>query len=53
VRLALDEGTVEVALTPKAGGRTMVAVQHAKLPSPEAVTRWKSYWAAWLDGLAS
>jgi hypothetical protein len=28
-------------------------VQHAKLPSPEAVTRWKQYWAAWLDGLAS
>ena len=53
VRLALDQGTAEVALTPKAGGRTTVAVQHAKLPTPEAVTRWKQYWSAWLDGLAS
>jgi len=53
VRIALDQGTAEVALTPKAGGRTTVAVQHAKLPTPEAVTRWKQYWSAWLDGLAS
>jgi hypothetical protein len=51
VRLALDEGTAEVALTPKGDGRTTVAVQHAKLPSPEAVARWRQYWATWLDGL--
>ena len=53
MRLAIGEGTAEVALTPKADGRTTVAVQHAKLPSPEAVARWKQYWSAWLDGLAS
>ena len=53
MRLALDEGTAEVALAPKAEGRTTVAVRRAKLPSPEAVTRWKQYWAAWLDALAS
>jgi hypothetical protein len=50
VRIALGEGTV--ALTPREDGRTTVAVQHAKLPSPDAVARWKTYWAAWLDGLS-
>ena len=49
----IDGGTAEVALSPKADGRTTVAVQHAKLPSPQAVAQWQQYWSPWLDGLAS
>ncbi|MFU8839452.1 MAG: hypothetical protein ACNA8R_01865 [Nitriliruptoraceae bacterium] len=48
VRLALDEGVVEIAMAPKTGGRVTIAVQHQKLPSPDAVTRWEAFWGAWL-----
>ncbi|WP_373046930.1 hypothetical protein [Vulgatibacter sp.] len=48
VRLAIGPGTAELAIQPVAGGRVKVTVQHAKLPSAEAVQEWKAFWAAWL-----
>lgn len=51
VRLGLPEGVAEVSLVTKPDGRVTVTVQHQKLPSPEAVSRWKAFWGDWLDDL--
>lgn len=51
VRLGLPEGVAELTLVPKPDGRVAVTIQHLKLPSPEAVTRWKAFWGDWLEGL--
>jgi hypothetical protein len=51
IRLALVAGVVELAIAPKPDGRATVTVQHAKLPSPAAVVRWKAYWGDWLAAL--
>ena len=49
VRLRMgDAGSAELSFTPKADGRTTIVVQHGKLPSPEAMEAWKSFWAEWI-----
>lgn len=52
VRLGIeDEGLAEVAIAPRDNGRATVTIAHAKLSSPDAVTRWKAFWGAWLTAL--
>lgn len=48
VRIALDEGTAEIAIEPRSDGRVRVVVSHAKLSAPGDVDRWKAYWSEWL-----
>ncbi len=51
-----DETRVDVMFWPKAKAKTQVVVQHEKLPSADAVTEKKSYWAgrlARLEGLVA
>jgi hypothetical protein len=51
VRLGLPEGVAEIAIAPRDDGRATVTVAHTKLPAPEDVAVWKTYWGEWLDGL--
>jgi hypothetical protein len=51
VRISLDSGVVEIAISPKDGGRATVHISHAKLSSPEEVAHWKAFWADWLAAL--
>jgi hypothetical protein len=52
VRIAWPDGTrVDVYLTAKTGAKTQVAVQHTKLPDPDAVAMRKAFWKEALDRL--
>ena len=51
VRIAIGPGTAEIAIEPHDGGRAKVAIQHARLPSPAEVERWKDYWDEWLSAI--
>lgn len=51
VRLGMPEGVAVISTEPKEDGRVTITVQHAKLPSPEAVQHWKEFWAEWLVAL--
>lgn len=51
IRIGLREGVAELALTPREGGRASLTIQHAKLPSPDDVSLWKSFWTDWLQAL--
>jgi uncharacterized protein YndB with AHSA1/START domain len=42
---------VDVGFSPKGAGRSMVAVQHSKLPDAESVARQKEYWVKALERL--
>lgn len=53
IRLAIGGGTAELALQPREDGRVLVAVEHARLGSPEEAARWRAYWADWLESLAA
>jgi uncharacterized protein YndB with AHSA1/START domain len=46
-----DGSNVDVGLIPKGESKSQVAVEHAKLPDAEAVTRAKEYWKQALDRL--
>ena len=52
VRIGIGGGVAQIALNPTKDGRTKVSIQHEKLPEPEDVDRWKSYWTDWLDAVA-
>lgn len=53
-RLIDDDGArVAVELTPSAASRTRVAIQHGRLPDPDAVATWKNFWKAALERLAA
>ena len=53
-RLADDDGArVVVELTASAAGKVRVAVQHGRLPDPDAVATWKDFWRAALGRLAT
>lgn len=45
----LGNSNVEVGFTPKGPAKSMVAIQHSKLPNAKAVTAQKVYWS---EGLA-
>lgn len=52
MRLALDDGTTLVCwFTPKGDTKTIVALQHEKLPDKAAVDRMKAFWSERLDAL--
>jgi hypothetical protein len=52
VRLRHDDGSVVIfGFTAKGKKKTALSVQHSKLPSKEAATRLKGYWAERLDAL--
>ncbi len=51
VRLAIGEGTVEIALAPASAGRTKISVAHSRLVSADEVTIWKQFWTDWIDTL--
>ncbi len=48
VRLRLEEGVAEIAITPKADGRSTVTIAHTKLASSHHVAHWKAFWSDWL-----
>lgn len=51
-RISWPDGTrVDVYLTAKAPRKTQVAVQHTKLPDPDAVAMRKAFWKEALDRL--
>lgn len=52
VRLGFDDGTiVAVGFTSKGTGKSVVAVQHEKLPDRETADRLKTFWSEKLDAL--
>jgi uncharacterized protein YndB with AHSA1/START domain len=52
LRITWEDGSnVDVGLVSKGESRSQVAVEHAKLPDAEAVTRAKGYWKQALDRL--
>lgn len=51
-RFRWDGSVVEIRLQPKAGGRTVVVVDHGKLASPELVRQRRVEWRAALAALA-
>ena len=46
-----DGSRVVVTFTDKPPGKSVVGVQHERLPTPEAVDDWRSHWKAVLAGL--
>ena len=46
-----DDGTVEIAMTPRDDGRVTVHVEHARLAGPDQVESWKAFWGEWLDAI--
>lgn len=52
LRITWEDGSnVDVGLVSKGESKSQVAVEHAKLPDAEAVTRAKEYWKQALDRL--
>lgn len=51
VRIAMEEGSAEFALTPKDKGRTAVTVAHTRLPDHTVVPAWQEFWTGWLEAL--
>lgn len=51
LRIGLDDGVAEIAITPKDDGRATIYVSHAKLSSPDDVATWKKFWGDWLHAL--
>ena len=51
VRLGLEEGVAEIAIAPKAEGRSTVTIAHTKLASSDHVAHWKAFWTDWLAAL--
>lgn len=53
IRIAIGPGVAVIGVDEQSDGRAIVAIQHEKLPTFESVDEWKSYWAVWLDRLAT
>jgi len=51
VKLRLEDGVAEIAITPKADGRSTVTIAHTKLASPDHVAHWKAFWTDWIAAL--
>jgi hypothetical protein len=51
VRIGLVDGVAEIHLAAKGDARATVTVAHAKLGTPDEVSRWKAYWGDWLQAL--
>lgn len=51
VRVAIVDGVVEIAVTPRADGRAKVTVTRAKLGSFADVAGCKDHWGRWLEAL--
>lgn len=51
VRLGIGPCVAQIALEPRADGRTTVSVAHEKLPDADSVEQWRFYWNEWLDAL--
>ena len=48
LRIGIGPGTAQIALDTQADGRVKITIAHDKLPTPEAVEEWKTYWSDWL-----
>jgi hypothetical protein len=46
-----DDSRVVVNFSDKTTGRSVVAVQHERIDSPEDVGRWRSHWKSVLGAL--
>lgn len=46
-----DDSRINVTIDESAAGKSRVAVEHSRLPSPEAAAQCKAYWKAQLAGL--
>lgn len=51
IRLRLDPGVAEIAITDKGAGRCQVVVAHQRLPELADVEQWKLFWADWLEAI--
>ena len=51
IRLGMEPGVAAIAIDARPTGRTKITVQHAKLPSPDAVAEWKYFWADWFEAI--
>lgn len=52
VRVGMEEGSAEFAITSAGDGRSKVVVAHQRLPAHDVVPVWQSYWEGWLDALS-
>ena len=52
-RYKWDDTTVQCYMSPKAGGKMIVSVQHMKLPNSDAVDTYRTQWKTALSALAS
>ena len=53
IRLGMDDGSIVIVLfTPKGATKSVVAIQHTKLPDKAAADRFKRFWSERLDALA-
>ena len=51
VRIGIGPGTAQIALDAQDDERVKLTIAHDKLPSPDAVEEWKSYWSDWLEAV--
>ena len=51
LRIAIGPGSAVISIEARPDGRTKVAVQHQRLPSPPEVEYWQAYWSEWLAAL--
>ena len=51
LRFDVGSGVAIINFTPKPDGRTTLSVGHEGLEDPDAVQRWKAFWARWLDNV--
>lgn len=51
LRIGVGGGVAEIAIDDRGDGRATVTVAHAKLPTHDAVQRWKAWWVEWLEAL--
>jgi hypothetical protein len=51
LRIGIGPGTAQIALEPQDDGRVKITIAHDRLPTPEAVEEWKSYWSDRLEAV--
>lgn len=51
LRVEIGPGVAGFGLDAQGDGKTKVTIQHAKLPTVDAIEEWKFYWSDWLDAL--
>jgi len=51
LRIGIGPGTAQIALDPQDDGRVKITIAHDKLPTADAVEKWKGYWSDWLEAV--